>query len=667
GTMARNLVGTAVGSGIEIGESGHTMILTGTLTGHDLTKSGPGALALRGAAGGFTGTLVVAEGTLAAGIGNSLGENMRVSLSGGTVLLVEENEAVGSLVGDSGSRLLLEGHNFQIGPDGSDGTFAGDIEGDGWLRKTGVGTVLLSGSLCITGQVTAEAGALRLTGGNEGMNGTIQVYSNATLYAGVGNSLGESTRVILDDGSAYISEGGELFGSLTGAGRITLSNGFGFTVGVDNSDMELSGTLEGNGPVTKQGAGTLRFTGDGTNYQGDITCAGGRIAVDGGTLIANELDVGISGGCSLTLSNGTLRTMGLARLGHFAPRAGTLEIGTSGSLVCDAGLVVGATGTGVMVQAAGRVAVTAGQSLYIAESAGSDGAYWLHGGTLDVSGDLCIGGNTAALSSTGLLSVVDSASLTVNGTLNVWTGARLVASGTLTADVRNAGTLEPEGSFTTLVIDGNYTQDTGGRLFIDVGGTDRGVTYDALDITGTVSPGGTLAVRLADGYTPALGDRFDLLDWGGPSPVTAFDALDLPALPSGSEWCANQLYADGSLRVGLPAAWLEQFGLSPTNDPWDDPDDDTYNTGEEYIADTNPIDSNDYFRIDSIDYGPAAIRFLSSSNRLYTLDGSSNLLDGAWFSIQGAGPRMGLGGLDTMTDTNTPSGSPFYRINVELP
>ncbi|NCC53118.1 MAG: hypothetical protein EOM20_18155, partial [Spartobacteria bacterium] len=33
GTMARNLVGTAVGSGIEIGESGHTMILTGTLTG----------------------------------------------------------------------------------------------------------------------------------------------------------------------------------------------------------------------------------------------------------------------------------------------------------------------------------------------------------------------------------------------------------------------------------------------------------------------------------------------------------------------------------------------------------------------------------------------------------------------------------------------------------
>lgn len=668
GTMTRNVVGTEPGSGIEIEDALNSVILTGTLTGDDLTKSGPGVLALRGGGGGFTGTFVVAEGTLAAGIGNSLGENMRVSLSSGTVLLVEDNEAVGSLVGASGSLLKLEGHNFQIGPDGSDGTYAGDIEGPGWLRKTGSGTVLLGGSLSVTGQVTVEAGALRLTGANEGMVGTIQVYTGAALYAGVGNSLGDSTRVILDGGSAYISEGGELFGSLTGAGRITLSNGYGFTIGVDNSDMDLSGSLEGAGPVTKQGTGTLRFSGDGTNYLGDITCAGGSFVVAGGDLVAGELAVGLSGGSRLAISNGTMQTKGLARLGHVASRAGTLEIAAAGLLVCDAGLVVGETGTGAVTQAAGSVAVTGGQSLYIAEDAGSDGAYLLHGGSLDVSGDLCIGGNASALSSTGLLSVAAAASLTVDGTLNIWTGARLVAAGTLTADVLNAGVMDPEGSFTTLTLDGSYTQEAGGELFIDVGGINRGVTHDAVNVTGTASPGGTLVVRLADGYTPALGDRFDLLDWGALTPGAAFDVIDLPALPAGREWCTNQLYADGSLLVGLPSAWLERFGLSPTNDPFGDLDQDTFTTSEEYTADTNPGDSNDYLRIATIHHDSSAvIQFISSSNCLYTLSGSSNLLDGFWSGIQGVNPRMGAGGLDTMTDTNMPPGGPFYRISVERP
>lgn len=668
GTMARGLVGAASGSGMEIEEPGNTVILTGALSGHDLTKSGPGTLALRGAAGAFTGTLVVAEGTLAAGIGNSLGENMRVSLSGGAILRVEDNEAVGSLVGEAGSRLLLEGHNFQLGPDGTDGTFAGTVEGDGWLRKTGAGTVLFSGSLCVTGQVTVEAGAMRVTGGNEPMTGTIQVYSNATLYAGAGNSLGESTRVILDAGSAYVGEGGELFGSLTGAGRITLSNGYGMTIGVDGSDMELVGTLEGDGPVTKQGVGTLRFSGDGTNYLGAVTCAGGLFAVDGGALVTSTLVVGVNGGCNMSISNGTVQAKGLARTGHFSSRSGTLEIDAGGSLTCDMGLIVGHDGDGVVIQTAGsRVAVTGGQSLHIAEDAGSDGVYLLHGGSLDVSGDLCIGGNGSAHSSTGLLSVADAASLTVGGTLNVWTGARLVASGTLAADLLNAGSVEPEGSFVTLTIDGNYTQNAGGQLLLDLGGTARGVTHDALDVTGTAAPGGTLVVRLADGYTPALGDRFDLLDWGAIAPGTAFEHIELPALPTGCEWCTNQLYADGSLLVGLPAAWLGQFELSPTNNPWDDPDRDTYSTEAEYVADTDPTDSNDYFRVVAIDSSPTAIRFQSSSNRLYTLSGTSNLLDGAWLDIQGAGPRLGSGGLDTLTDTNGPPLRPFYRIDVQLP
>ncbi|MBN1268084.1 MAG: hypothetical protein JXB04_00710 [Kiritimatiellae bacterium] len=64
---------------------------------------------------------------------------------------------------------------------------------------------------------------------------------------------------------------------------------------------------------------------------------------------------------------------------------------------------------------------------------------------------------------------------------------------------------------------------------------------------------------------------------------------------------------------------------------------------------------------------PVAVYFDSSTGRLYTLEGAEDLLDGIWTNVPGGGPRPGVGGADSMADTNDPLRGPFYRLEVELP
>lgn len=65
-------------------------------------------------------------------------------------------------------------------------------------------------------------------------------------------------------------------------------------------------------------------------------------------------------------------------------------------------------------------------------------------------------------------------------------------------------------SASTLTIDGNFTQEEGATLQIDLGGAAAGM-YDVLDAGGTASFAGTLQISLAGGFAPAAGDLFPVL------------------------------------------------------------------------------------------------------------------------------------------------------------
>ena len=118
----------------------------------------------------------------------------------------------------------------------------------------------------------------------------------------------------------------------------------------------------------------------------------------------------------------------------------------------------------------------------------------------------------------------------------------------------------------------------------------------------------------------------------------------------------------------IPAVWLASFGLPPSEPPAGNPDADPFTTLDEYYADTNPTDSNDWFRITAISNGPpnTVIYFDSSSNRFYTLLCSTNLAEGTWTNVPGMPGRMGTGGVDSMEATNSLP-IRFYKLEVGLP
>lgn len=131
---------------------------------------------------------------------------------------------------------------------------------------------------------------------------------------------------------------------------------------------------------------------------------------------------------------------------------------------------------------------------------------------------------------------------------------------------------------------------------------------------------------------------------------------------------------------GADLDWYTVRGIAPEGDEtsWDDVDARPVpakgtTLWHENIADTDPEDPEDTFRILTIDRGPPIVITFrpGSSGRVYTLLATDDLVSGVWSNVPGVSPRIGHGGggghEDTLGDGNDPPAGPFYRIEVELP
>ena len=105
------------------------------------------------------------------------------------------------------------------------------------------------------------------------------------------------------------------------------------------------------------------------------------------------------------------------------------------------------------------------------------------------------------------------------------------------------------------------------------------------------------------------------------------------------------------------------YGSDPLNV---NSDDDPMTDGEEVIADTSLTNAESYFRIEGIsNLPPLTIAFESSSNRWYSLQFRSNLLNGGWLDMPGQTDQQGAGGPDALIDPNAGIRQRYYRVNVE--
>ncbi len=154
----------------------------------------------------------------------------------------------------------------------------------------------------------------------------------------------------------------------------------------------------------------------------------------------------------------------------------------------------------------------------VANNAGSFGTLVKTGaGTLALtsSGAINLGGTT--LEFNGALLVNNG---TINGTTNVNFGSVAKGVGTYgVVNVDRGGVYAPGNSpgvsnAAAVHFDSSPTVVGGPTLMIELAGIAPGTGYDQLHVTGQLSLGGTLAVSLIDGFTPAAGNSFDILDWG---------------------------------------------------------------------------------------------------------------------------------------------------------
>ena len=100
---------------------------------------------------------------------------------------------------------------------------------------------------------------------------------------------------------------------------------------------------------------------------------------------------------------------------------------------------------------------------------------------------------------------------------------------------------------------GNVHLDPTANLKIELGGTSLGTQFDHVQVAGQLALDGTLQLVLINGFAPAAGNSFDILDWG--SLAGTFSAVQLPTLAGGLAWNASQLYTTGVLSVtsaGVP-------------------------------------------------------------------------------------------------------------------
>jgi hypothetical protein len=143
-------------------------------------------------------------------------------------------------------------------------------------------------------------------------------------------------------------------------------------------------------------------------------------------------------------------------------------------------------------------------------------------------------------------------------------GGVLQGTGTIAAGVNSSGQVRPVLSSGILGTSGSYTQSGAGSFAVEVGGLLPGTGHDRLQVSGTATLAGALAVTLVGGFVPAAGDEFTILTCASRSGT--FATTSFPALPAGLSWRVDY-FADSVKLVVLSVPVGRVPGDLPTETP----------------------------------------------------------------------------------------------------
>jgi hypothetical protein len=490
-TSANSAAITGNGAGVVL-TSANTIEGTGTISGLGIVNTGTilanqsTPLTILPSAAGLTnnGTLSVLTGdTMQIGTssGGALTNYANNTLTGGTYTVGGTLE-----FGASGTSIVTDAANISLTGAGAEIV---DFASQNVLKN--LQTITGAGSLTMG----AKYGTFTTTG-NFANNGTLTVGTGDKFIVDLSDSLTNFSGSTLTGGTYKISGTLEFNGAniVTNDANITLTgaaskiegksaanglanfavNNGSFTLGSKRS-FTTAGGFTNNGSLTVGAGDTFDVTGSLSNLAGG-TLTGGTYNVSGTLAVAGDI---ATNAANITLASSSASFGALAGFNTNAAAgkftlSGDANFSTTGGSFTNAGLFTVSTGSTFTV-------------------GGSGFNFTQTGGTTTVDGTLTNGGS---------------------GSLNL-NGGSLYGTGTLDYGVVDTATVTPGNSSTStgkLGVDGTYAQSLGGALDVTIGGKTAGTQYDQLNVTGTASLDGTLNITLAAGYTPKVGNTFDILN-----------------------------------------------------------------------------------------------------------------------------------------------------------
>jgi len=428
------------------------------------------------------------------------------------------------------------------------------------------GTLLLGGDLTITGpdgylthdNIDTGLYSFFFNSGTLGGSGTLCLDSSTSSllgYSGVNVNLpivNQGTAIVanvtLGSGASFTNNNGAILqegidNSLTGSGMLvneaggTVLNVPHPTYGPNNYFAVL--VPFSNAGLVEVGSGGTLVIGGGSSSTGDYTAAAGTVLDFQGTqsFTAGSTISADSGSMvefyGVVTTNGA--TLALTGGGSFQLLGGTLVDGTATLTAGSSMQIAGGTldnfaleNAGAMTWTSGTVEFTHGASFTNAATGifndqtdgtfGGDGSYcpaFTNQGLFVKSG----GTGTTYLN----MMLYNSGKVEVqSGTLSL--GCDYYPSGgTITGPVTAPGTSN-SGEYPVVpsqpISVGTFTQTATGDLYEEIGGYAAGTQYGQIDVLNSVALAGTLHVVLINGFTPKLGDQFEIINNQGSSPVS---------------------------------------------------------------------------------------------------------------------------------------------------
>jgi T5SS/PEP-CTERM-associated repeat protein len=568
---------------------------------------------------GGANTLSITGGGRVENLNGYIGRN---GPSTGNAVSVTGGDSAWNCAGELRIGLLGNGNILSITGGGrvhaADGIFLGNSSGNA-VTVSGAGSACTNNSFLYIGTGSGTDNRLTVTNGGSVKNTTAYIGyssgcdSNRLTVTGA-QSVWNNTKTIY---IGYKGSNNEL--SILDGGLVLNANGY---IGKGNTSSNT---------VIVSGAGSV-WTNSGSIYAGDNGGGNRLIITNGGHVYCNSGEISGSGTTAVVSGPDSVWNNSAA-----------VYAGRSGS-----GCELRISNAGLVQSAQGLIGAQAGASNNTVIVSGS-GSVWSNSGALYVGGSATEAGGTGS-----------RLSLTQGGRVSA-ASAVLYPGATVS--------LDPE---TLIELSGPLSMQTGAvvSLIID---DDTAAGYGRLAADGAASLSGTLEVVITNNFVPQAGDRFDLFDWNGGC-SGSFSALSAPELPLELAWNTSFLYTDGILLIseitqdgntnGLPDVWELEFFDGETS-PELNPDLDGYDNLAEYIAGSDPTDSNSYFRItqSAQDTNGFVIGWEPSvSGRVYSVIWTNNL-DGSFTSIVDNIEFPQTSYTDTVHQAES---SGFYQINVRM-